>query len=106
MIKTTPASMFFYCTFPAMILPQEAQWPLAAVRTPIFSMSELRDPSRSSMASTLLDIFSDKGGCCGFLASVFSSAFFPLSHSAVTAGFLSFIDLRATGGGFDVGVCS
>lgn len=38
-------------TFPTMHLPQEAQWPLAVVRTPILSMSELRPPRRSSIAS-------------------------------------------------------
>lgn len=37
-----------------MHLLQEAQWPLAIVRTPIFSKSELSPPSRSSMASVFL----------------------------------------------------
>lgn len=88
-------------TFPAIHLPQEAQWPLAAVRTPIFSMSELREPSKSSIASTLLDTLFDSGGC-GFL----SSSWLPLSLSLVSSVFLSFTDLRATGGGLDVGTGS
>lgn len=41
-------------TFPTMHLLQEAQWPLAVVRTPIFSKSELSPPSRSSIASVFL----------------------------------------------------
>lgn len=69
-------------------------------------MSELREPSKSSMASTLLDIFPDRGGCSDLLASAFSSAGFPLSRCVVAAGFLSFVNLRAIGGGFDVGACS
>ena len=43
-----------HCTFPTMHLLQEAQWPLAVVRTPIFSKSELRPPSRSSIVSVFL----------------------------------------------------
>lgn len=39
------------CTFPTMDLLQAAQWPLATVRTPIFSRSELSPPSRSSIVS-------------------------------------------------------
>lgn len=43
-----------YCTFPTMHLLQEAQWPLAVVRTPIFSKSELSPPSSSSIVSVFL----------------------------------------------------
>lgn len=38
-------------TFPTMHLLHAAQWPLAVVRTPIFSRSELSPPSRSSIES-------------------------------------------------------
>lgn len=41
-------------TFPTMLLLQEAQWPLAVVRTPIFSKSELSPPSSSSIESVFL----------------------------------------------------
>lgn len=44
-------------TFPTMPLLQKAQWPFVAVRTPIFSRSELRPPSKSSMASFFLLTF-------------------------------------------------
>lgn len=37
-----------------MHLLQEAQWPFAVVRTPIFSKSELSPPNRSSIASVFL----------------------------------------------------
>ncbi len=43
-----------YCTFPTMHLLQAAQWPLAVVRTPIFSKSELSPPSSSSIVSVFL----------------------------------------------------
>lgn len=39
-----------------MHLLQEAQWPLAVVRTPIFSKSELSPPSSSSIVSVLLPV--------------------------------------------------
>lgn len=41
-------------TFPTMHFLHKAQWPFAAVCTPIFSRSELRPPSRSSIVSVFL----------------------------------------------------
>lgn len=41
-------------TFPTMHFLHKAQWPFAVVSTPIFSRSELRPPSRSSIVSVFL----------------------------------------------------
>lgn len=81
--------LFHGFTFPTMHLLQEAQWPLAAVRTPIFSKSELRPPSRSSIMSVFLLrvegfasllLFS----CCFFSSFLFTDCF------GISGGGLSF----------------
>lgn len=88
--------VIFYCiatcqaTFPTMLLLHKAQWPFVVVRTPIFSRSELRPPSRSSMASFFLLTVPET------VLALLSLA--PRSSSA-SAGFVLFTDCFFLSGG-------